>query len=100
VWISRVERERTRSAAHARAAAGKSEWLAGNHGAAARRISAAASPSPPTARYNSVGSPSVQACVAAQQGESAGGGEGLKVREGRPAAAGDQPGGEVGVACM
>ena len=35
--------------AYSRAAAGKSEWLAGDHGAAARRTSAAASPSPPAA---------------------------------------------------
>ena len=40
----------------------------------------------------------VQARAAAQEGESAGGGEALDVRERRPAAAGDQPGGEVGVA--
>jgi len=45
-WMDLVERERTRSAARARAAAGKSEWLAGDHSAAARRISATASPSP------------------------------------------------------
>ena len=44
--------------AYSRAAAGKSEWLAGDHGAAARRTSAAASPSPPAARCSGVGSPS------------------------------------------
>ena len=40
----------------------------------------------------------VTAYSRAAAGKSAGGGEGLKVRERRPAAAGDQPGGEVGVA--